>query len=147
MLPTEPGLNDARLLYERADAYFQLDQFENARNDLERLVAAYPKSADLQYRLARVYASLGDQPRMDKALAAAAALAPDDVGITHARARALAFSGKSDEALALLPKLGPESDPAARATRIFVAQRKGDMSERCALPSYSSRTSRHRKRC
>jgi putative PEP-CTERM system TPR-repeat lipoprotein len=129
VLPTQTAPSDPRLVYERANANFELDQFEFARNDYERLAAAYPKSADVQYRLARVYASLGEQARMESALAAAATLAPDDVGVVHARARALAVSGKLDEAKALLPKLGPDSDPATRATRLFVAQRTGDKAE------------------
>ncbi|MCP5416583.1 MAG: PEP-CTERM system TPR-repeat protein PrsT [Chromatiaceae bacterium] len=137
LLPAESSLNNPVLLDTRAQANFQLGQFEQARADLLRLTTAYPQSPKLAYRLARVYASLGDRQNMEKSLKAAKALGPDDFEITHAWARLLAATGNAEEAALQASKLGSDSDQATRETRSFVAQKAGDTAEVLRLAQLS----------
>ncbi|MCU0894681.1 MAG: tetratricopeptide repeat protein, partial [Rhodospirillales bacterium] len=131
VLPTERDLKDPQRLALRADAHSRLEEFSTAKEDLERLAALLPGNAEVHFRLAAAYEATGERGRMEKSLETAASLAPTDASIVLARARALAASGKFDEAAALAKKLGlPESDLRRLATELVIANARGDAAER-----------------
>jgi putative PEP-CTERM system TPR-repeat lipoprotein len=130
VLPADPNTVDARVLAARSQANLRLEDFDKARDDLERLAALQPQSALVQFELANVHGALGDAERMHGALDAAARLDPRSPAIGAAHARSLAIRGKTAEASAVVARLGlPETDATRLAVELLIAEQTGNRAE------------------
>jgi len=134
VLPVEPNAEDSRALVIRASSNLQLENYGEARDELERLAVMRPDSATVQLQLASVYAVLGEKENFDRALAQAADLAPLDVDIGLVQARALAARGQIEEAARVIGGLPLLDDsPAHLSTQLLIAEMQDEPNEQLRL--------------
>lgn len=128
--------DSAILLEQQADTETLAANYDVAIGDLQKLLAADPKSVRLLGRLAEVYRLKGD-PRNEIAFyQRASQLAPDDPNVALGLAAAFASAGRTKEARAEFQHViakHPENAAALNNTAFFLADTGGDLDEALRL--------------
>jgi tetratricopeptide (TPR) repeat protein len=132
---------DSPMLLERlADTEALAGHYDLAIDQLQKLLAADPKSVNLHRRMAEVYELKGDLASEIANYRQASELAPNDLAAGLSLADTLARAGRTNEARAefqRVVKAHPDNAPALNNAAFFLADTGGDLDEALRLAKHA----------
>lgn len=123
------GDGDANIRLARAEAYFQLQRYADAKRLLEPLKAELPNSLPVYFWLAHVYAELGEGGALRGAVDRLVALSPGSTQAMLMKARLLIIDRHYGEARQLLDTVAAKGEPPSLAylgTRLVLERSEGN---------------------